>query len=160
MNSTVRVYSKKHFTEDNITELLSKFNEKYLSSKLTVYFYYKESFRMVSLTDSAHSEEYLGYQTTQKYLSRGTNPIYFYEFLNLFLDQFISYETDGYIKLDNIKKVTKFTRKPAFLGFREHLALNYAKFKTDISPVIESHIRGAEGLSFSRNYPEVFQSLL
>lgn len=162
MEKKIRIYSKKNFTEDSISELLDDFNRKKLNSSLKVAFYDKDSFRHVGFTDLDSKEEYIGYQTTKRYIARNPNVIYFYEYLNILLDQFIAYKTDGYIKNIGIKKVIRFNSEPISLGFCEYMKLNYRNFNSnvDIQRVSEIHADHARNLYFSKKNPDLFESLL
>lgn len=162
METKIRVYGKKNFTEDNIKELLDDFNKTKLNNLLKVTFYDKDSLRFVGITDVNSKEEYIGYQATKKYLARNPNVAYFYEYLNTLLDQFVAYKTNGYIKNEGIKKVVRFNSEPIDLGFCEYMRLRYKNFNpnVDVERVSEIHAEYAKNLSFSRNYPELFESLL
>lgn len=162
METKTRIYGKKNFTEDNIKELLDEFIKTKLNRLLKVTFYDKDSLRYVGITDTSGKEEYIGYQATKKYLARNPNVTYFYEYLNTLLDQFLAYHTDGYIKNIGVKKVIRFESEPISLGFCEYMRLNYKNFgsNVDIERVSEIHAEYARNLSFSRNYPELFESLL
>jgi hypothetical protein len=162
METKIRVYGKKNFTEDSIKELLDEFSKNKLNSLLKITFYDKDSLRYVGITDVNSKEEYIGYQATKRYLARNPNVTYFYEFLNTLLDQFIAYKTDGYIKNVGVKKVIRFDSEPIELGFREYMRLRYKNFNpnVDVERVSEIHADYARNLSFSRNYPELFESLL
>jgi len=162
METKILIYSKKNFTEDSIKQLLDEFSKTKLNSLLKVTFYDKDSLRCVGLTDEVGKEEYVGYQATKKYLVRDPNVTYFYEYLNTLLDQFIAYKTDGYIKNIGVKKVIRFESEPISLGFCEYMKLRYKNFSpnVDIGRVSEIHAEHARNLSFSKNYPELFESLL
>lgn len=162
METKMRVYGKKNFTEDSIKQLLDEFNRVKLNSLLKVTFYDKDFLRYVGLTGENGKEEYIGYQATKKYLARDPNVTYFYEYLNTLLDQFLAYKTEGYIKNIGVKKVVRFDSEPISLGFCEYMKLRYKNFNpnVDVDRVSEIHAEHARNLSFSKNYPELFESLL
>lgn len=162
METKIRIYGKKNFTEDSIKELLDEFSKNKLNSLLKITFYDKDSLRYVGITDVNSKEEYIGYQATKRYLARNPNVAYFYEYLNTLLDQFVAYKTDGYIKNVGVKRVVRFESEPINLGFLDYMKLRYKNFNpnVDVDRVSEIHAEHARNLSFSRNYPELFESLL
>lgn len=162
MEVKTKIYSKKNFTEDNITELLESFNKGKLNGLLKVVFYDKENSRRVGLTDPEGKEEYVGYFATRKYLGRNPNVTYFYEYLGTLLDQYITYTTEGYIKNIGTKKVIRFESEPIAIGFQEYMKLNYKNFNSnvDVLRVAEIHGEYARNLSFANKFPELFEQLL